>query len=248
MSDKLIFLASFIFVLGVVSPGMGDDDPSLMGWWTFDGHSSDVSGNDRHGTLNGTPSFGPGVFGQALELDGDDYVTIDGYKGVLDTNAWSVALWIKTTNGDDRAMICWGSTGGGNRSELRITDDTLRWNTGNGNIEANTSPSDGEWHHIAVTLADGTAISSDGIRIYVDGVDDTITSSDTSSWGLDAGVDFGIGFRATHDDRYFIGSIDDVRFYDRVLIPEEVLQIMESGGGEPYPFATRPEPAYGAVL
>ena len=29
MSKKLIFLVSFIFVLGVVSLSMGDDDPSL---------------------------------------------------------------------------------------------------------------------------------------------------------------------------------------------------------------------------
>ncbi|MGB2861819.1 MAG: LamG domain-containing protein [Sedimentisphaerales bacterium] len=247
MSKKLIFLVSFIFVLGVVSPGMGADDPSLMGWWTFDGHSNDVSGNERHGTLNGDPSFGPGVYGQALEFDGDDYVTIDGYKGVLDTSAWSVALWIKTTNGDNRAIVCWGSTGGGNRSELRILDDIIRWNTGVGNIEANTSPTDGEWHHVAVTLVDGTATSSEGIRIYVDGVDDTITSSDPDSWGIVAGEDFGIGFRATHDDRYFIGSIDDVRFYDRVLIAEEILHIMESGG-EPYPYASLPTPVDDALI
>jgi hypothetical protein len=90
-------------------------------------------------------------------------------------------------------------------------------------------------------------MSSDGIRIYVDGVDDTITSSDADSWGVVEGS-FGIGLRVTHSDRHFVGSIDDVRFYDRVLLPEEVLQIMESGGGEPYPFATRPEPADGATL
>ena len=242
MSHKLIFLVSFIFVLGVVSPGMGDDDPSLMGWWTFDGHALDTSGNERHGTINGNPSFGPGVYGLALEFDGDDYVTIDGYKGTEGRQAFSFTAWIKTTNGDNRAIVCWGSTGGGNRSELRIYNDLLRWNTGVGNIEANTSPTDGEWHHIAVTLVDGTTTSSEGIRIYVDGIDDTITSSDPDSWGVVAGEDFGIGFRATHSDRYFIGSIDDVRFYDKMLTAEEVQQTMESSG-EPYPYALLPNPA-----
>jgi len=248
MSKKLLSLVSLIFVLSVVLPCMGaDPDPSLMGWWTFDGHSSDVSGNKRHGTLNGDPIFGPGVYGQALEFDGDDYVTIDGYQGVLGTSAWSVALWIKTTDGDNKAIVCWGSTGGGNRSELRILNDVIRWNTGTGNIEANTSPTDGEWHHIAVTVVDGTGVSSDGIKIYVDGVDDTITSSDTDPWGVVAGEDFGIGFRATHDDRYFIGSIDDFRFYDRALIAEEILHIMESGS-EPYPYASLPTPADDALI
>ena len=247
MSKKLIFPVSFIFMLSMVSPGMCDDDPSLMGWWTFDGHALDTSGNERHGTINGNPGFGPGVFGQALELDGDDYVIIDGYKGTEDRSAFSITAWVKTTNGDNRTIVCWGSSGGGNRSELRILNDIIRWNTGNGNIEANTSPTDGEWHHIAVTLADNTAIASDGIKIYVDGVDDTITSSDSSSWAVISGEDFGIGIRVTHSDRYFIGSIDDVRFYDKVLTAEEVLQTMESGG-EPYPYATMPDPADDALI
>ena len=69
MSKKLFFLVSFIFMLGVVSPAMGQDDPSLMGWWTFDSHSNDVSGNGRHRTLIGNPSFGPGVFGDGTDAD-----------------------------------------------------------------------------------------------------------------------------------------------------------------------------------
>jgi hypothetical protein len=87
-----------------------DPDPSLMGWWTLDGHAIDVSGNDRHGTINGTPQFGLGMYGQALELDGDDYVSIDGYKGVLGTNPWSVTAWFRTTNADEhRCIINWGA-------------------------------------------------------------------------------------------------------------------------------------------
>ncbi|MHC4557826.1 MAG: LamG domain-containing protein [Planctomycetota bacterium] len=239
MCRKLIYSVSFILMLGLALPSAADvADPNLVGCWRFDGNALDSSGNERHGTLRGNPQFVTGVYNEALELDGDDYVTIDGYKGVLGTNPWSVAFWIKTTNGDNRAIICWGSTGGGNRSELRILDDILRWNTGNGNIEANTSPTDGEWHHIAVTLVDGTAISSDGIRIYVDGEDDTITSSDTSSWGIVAGEDFSIGLRVTHSDRYFIGSIDDVLIYGKVLTPQEIKLIMRDASNlawEPNP-------------
>jgi len=247
MSKKRLFLISLAFVLGMVSPGIGQDDTGLIGWWTFDGHSNDVSGNGRHGTLVGNPSFGPGVYGQAIEFDGDDYVTIEGYKGTEGRSAYSFTAWIKTTNGDNRTIVAWGSTGGGNRSELRILNDIIRWNAGNGNVEANTSPTDGEWHHIAVTSAEGTDMSSEGIRIYVDGLDDTITSSDPDAWGVIAGEDFSIGIRIMNGDRYFIGSIDDVRFYNRVLTADEVLITMETGG-EPYPYAYSPKPADGAQL
>ncbi|MHC4204626.1 MAG: LamG-like jellyroll fold domain-containing protein [Planctomycetota bacterium] len=247
MSKKLIFLISMIFVLGVISPCMGQIEEGLVGWWTFDGHVDDVSGNGRNGILVGNPGYGPGFFGQAIEFDGDDYVSIEGYQGPEDRSAHSFTAWIKTTTGTNNAIICWGSTGGGNRVEFRIFNDVFRWNTGNGNVEANTSPTDGEWHHVAVTLAEGTAISSEGIRIYVDGVDDTITSSDTSDWGVVPGEDLAIGLRVTNGDRYFIGSIDDVRFYDRVLTPEEVVIAMETSG-EPYPFAFGPSPADNAQL
>jgi len=92
MCGKLTYLAVLFFVFGIVTPGIGaDTDLGLMGWWTFDGHALDISGNDRHGTINGDPSFGPGVYGTALELDGDDSVTIDNYAGVLDRNAWSAS-------------------------------------------------------------------------------------------------------------------------------------------------------------
>ncbi len=36
MCKKLIYLVSFLTVLGAAMPGRGADDPSLMGWWTFD--------------------------------------------------------------------------------------------------------------------------------------------------------------------------------------------------------------------
>ena len=73
MCKKLTCLSSFILLLGLVVPCIGvNTDPGLMGWWPLDGHATDVSGNDRHGIVNGTPQFGPGMYGLALELDGDE--------------------------------------------------------------------------------------------------------------------------------------------------------------------------------
>ena len=101
-------LTCLVFALGmsllVSVPCALADDPALMGWWKFDGDALDSSGHDRHGTLQGSPIFGPGVFGQALALEANpDYVTIDGYKGILGTHAFSIAAWIQTTNSSPRA-------------------------------------------------------------------------------------------------------------------------------------------------
>jgi len=150
MSKKLIDVSSFVFVLCLILTSTANAaDPNLVGWWTFDGNALDTSGNERHGTLNGSPTFGPGVFGQALEFqDNPDYVTIDGYKGVLGTHAFSITAWVKTSNpANIEQIVHWGADVGGQRVEFRINSNRLRISHGDGNVQGNTDLIDGEWHH-----------------------------------------------------------------------------------------------------
>jgi hypothetical protein len=251
MSKKLIYLVCFMFAMGLVLTGAANaTDPNLMGWWRFDGDALDTSGNERHGTLNGSPTFGPGVFGQALEFqENPDYVTIDGYKGVLGTHAFSITAWIKTANpANIEQIVHWGAHVGGQRVEFRINSTRLRISHGNGNVQGNTDLIDDEWHHVAVTVIDNATASSGDVTFYVDGEDDTMESTDPDGWDIvaNATLDVTIGWRPTQQDRPFIGSIDDVRIYDKVLTQEEVQAIMQ-GGGEAYTFALGPDPADGAL-
>ncbi len=252
MSKKLIYLVCFMFSLCLVLTGAANAaDPNLMCWWTFDGNALDTSGNERHGTLNGSPTFGPGVFGQALEFqDNPDYVTIDGYKGVLGTHAFSITAWVKTANpANIEQIVHWGAHVGGQRVEFRINSNRLRISHGDGNVQGNTDLIDGEWHHVAVTVIDNATASSGDVTFYVDGEDDTMESTDPDGWDIvaNATLDVTIGWRPTQQDRPFIGSIDDVRIYDKVLTQEEIQAIMQ-GGGEGYPFALGPDPADGALV
>ena len=82
MCRKLIYLFSFVCVLGLVLTGPAKAaDPDLVGYWKFDETSGttaqDASGNGQDGTLNGDPQWAAGMLGGALEFDGDgDYVDI----------------------------------------------------------------------------------------------------------------------------------------------------------------------------
>jgi hypothetical protein len=252
MCRKSTYFTILFLAFGLVTPGMGaDPDPTLMGWWTFDGHALDVSGNERHGTLNGSPTFGPGVFGEALEFqDNPDYVTIDGYKGVLGTSAFSIAAWIKTSNPANIEQIAyWGADVNGQRVEFRINSNRLRISHGSGNVQGNSDLIDDQWHHVVVTVIDNATASSTDVKFYVDGQDDTMESTDADGWDIVANdtLDVTIGYRPSRGDRPFIGSIDDVRIYNKALTPDEVQQIMLTAG-EPYPFASRPDPADGAMI
>ncbi len=247
----LIYLFSLVVVLCLILTSTANAaDPNLVGWWKFDGDALDTSGNERHGTLNGTPQFGPGVYGEALEFDGDDYVTIDGYKGVLGTHAFSITAWVKTSNpANIEQIVHWGADVGGQRVEFRINSNRLRISHGNGNVQGNTDLIDGEWHHVAVTVIDNATASSTDVKFYVDGQDDTMESTDQDGWDIVANdtLDVTMGYRPTRGDRPFIGSMDDVRIYDKALTQEEIQAIMQ-GGGEGYPFALGPDPADGALV
>ena len=172
--QKLAFLASSVLVSSLVL-GTAAGAPDLVGWWPFDdegtGTALDSSGYERHGSFGGDPQFVPGVLDDALEFDGDDYVTIDGYKGVLGTHAFSIAGWIKTTNTATQEIAYWGTHSGGHRVEFRIDSNRLRISHGIGNAQGDTDVTDGEWHHVVVTLPENCRI--DDVKFYVDGRDDT---------------------------------------------------------------------------
>jgi hypothetical protein len=243
MCKRLTLWITFVLVLGVITPGPGAD-VNLMGWWTFDGHVLDVSGNDRNGTINGDPQFVEGVFNQALEFDGDDYVSIDGYKGVLGANAFSIAAWVKQTAGTTGTIVAWGEITDGARVRFLVrANGQLRMSTFAGRIETDIFLSLDEWYHIAVTKVQDQDL---GI-LYLDGEDMTSTAQSFSGLNVVADTDVGIGWDPVNQGSFFTGIIDEVYIYDKALLLEEIQLIIEEGGGEPYPYAYGPDPADGAL-
>jgi len=245
MSGKLIYSVCFVFALVLVLTSTANAaDPNLMGWWNFDGDALDASGNERHGTLNGSPTFGPGVYGEALEVDGDDYVSIDGYKGILGPHAFSISAWVKQTAGSTGTIVAWGQLVDGARARFLVrANGQLRLSTFAGRVESDINLSLDEWYHIAVTKVQ----DQDQATLYLDGEDVTSTAQSFTALNIVADADVGIGWDPVNQGSYHVGSIDDVRIYDRVLLQEEIQQIIEGGGGEPYPYAYGPSPEDGAL-
>ncbi len=175
-------------------------NPGTMGmqaWYQFEGDTSDSSPNARNASVMGNPSYIEGKVGQAISLDGsDDSVNIDGYKGILADAA-------------------------GQRMNLRV-DTYLRVEHGNGNIRGTNGPSliDDQWHHVAATVPQAGRMMD--VKLYVDGADVTPVSTTAVSFNLTANVDVAIGMAGPSGGRFFLGLIDDVHIYDRVLSVEEI--------------------------
>ena len=222
MDKRLAMMTMAMLILGLLGPGaLGQSDPSLMGWWEFEGNALDSSGNNRSGTLAGDATFLPGLFGQALVLDGTgDYVNITGYKGVLGASAFSVALWVKTTG--EGTMINWGKQTNRQRVDLRVYQGRLRIEFGGGDLQGKTVMNDGQWHHVALTVAAGASMSYPDVILYLDGRDDSQTTTDPDKFNIVADVDFTIGRRQTNTTGAIPAVLDDVRVYDRVLTAAEI--------------------------
>jgi len=238
MCKKSAMMTMVVLLVGLIGPAaLGQGDPSLMGWWRFDGDALDASGNGRTGTLVGDAAFRPGLFDQALVLDGTgDYVNIVGYKGVLGTSAFSVSLWVNTTG--NGTMVNWGTQTNGQRIDLRLDQGRLRVEIGGSNLQGKTVLNDGQWRHVVMTVAAGASLSYPQVIFYLDGKDDSQTTTDTDPMiNIVANVDFTIGRRQTNSDRTFTGLLDDVRIYNRVLTTAEVQTLAL------YPRAMSPDPA-----
>ena len=244
MSEKVKYFISLLMVLVVALTGtVKAQDAGLVGYWKLDDEGTgtvlDYSGNDRHGTINGSPQFVPGLFGQAMEFTGDpDYINIGDYKGLLGGHAFSIAAWIKTSaNGE---IVGWGNNSSTERVEFRINEYRLRVEHPN-NRQGNTVVSDNQWHHVALTVQENSTMSYPQVILYVDGEDDTISGTNSNAFNIVENFDLAIGRRYNNNNRWFIGLMDEVRVYDRALSAEEVSNLAIP------PMANKPVPADGAV-
>jgi hypothetical protein len=249
MCRKLSFLMIFAVLLGMaLTNPVNADDPNLVGHWKLDdegtGIVSDSSGNNRSGTLMGGANLVPGLFGDAVEIaTTGDRVEITDFPGVTGTQSRTVCAWIKTeTTGE---IVSWGENSAGQKWIFRVqTSDgnagAIRVEVNGGYSVASTDVRDGQWHHVAAVLVDDGTPDANEIKLYLDGSQEVI--SDTESEPIDTastGV-VRIGEAPWHY-RPFVGLIDEVRIYDRVLTQPELLEL-----ARPLT-ATNPEPPAGAT-
>ncbi|HUU20383.1 MAG TPA: LamG-like jellyroll fold domain-containing protein [Sedimentisphaerales bacterium] len=246
MSKKLIYLTSFIFVLGLVNTGIVrgvdlDTDPALVGWWTFDEGSgniaADSSGNGNDGTLNGPVEWTTeGSIGGALKFTGPyNYVLVQDSPSLDMTNAITIAAWINPSwTGNNRIMQ--KSSGGGDNQYrlLKEWGDNLVFHLPGlspDRLEFPGLPPIGKWTHLAATY-DGSSM-----KVYYDGV---VVGEQDSSGQLgtsDGTLCIGTKHETAPGGDEYNGMLDDIRIYNRALTQSEIKRL----GGNPKASGPAPE-------
>jgi hypothetical protein len=222
-------------------------DANLVLYYKSENNAVDSSGKGINGTATGSPGYASGVFGQAIGLNGSNYVNC-GNPALLKfaLQNWSICAWVKTAqtdkgtvfaNGGDetggiRYTLCIGEAGAG---QVQVTTDN---DVTKVQAAGATTVNDNQWHHV-VALRDGLTL-----RVYVDGILD-------ASNALPAGYDLSgtsqhnayVGAITDHTDatgntleKFYNGLTDDLRIYNYALSdPEAGYLATKSAGGLYFP-------------
>ena len=237
------------------SPLAANLDSGLIAYYPFNGNANDASGNGRNGTLQNSPTFvaGPVSGAKALHLIGQGYCTKDGQYVTIPSielsglSAFTLSLWadiegITSPNdgefvlgiGDDCpdmthvVGICYGVNGAGTFN--------ISFHAGNVDINPSTQYST-QWHRYSMAYLNRV------LTTYVDGQVIGTTNCSIASTAGDAGMGihwwcnnpYGVSTR-------FIGSLADVRIYNRALSPSEIAKLAQSSPQSPAPTQTTETP------
>jgi hypothetical protein len=192
---------------------------NLVGYYTLDEGSGakagDTSGKGYHGTLKGTPEWVAGKIGGALAFGGDgDFVDLaNPADWPAGAEPRSMCAWLKTQDltATWHFAVAYGSANT-NQAMFIGLNGTGLYGGGYGNDVSKTNFWEIDvWHHVALTY-DGTTA-----RLYADGVE---VASAAKAWNL-VRSRARIGQQINDLNEFWVGSVDDVRIYNKALSPEE---------------------------
>ncbi len=192
-------------------------------------YGNPVPTEDRHGNANG-----------ALLFDGvDDYIQTNEVSNI---NPLTFSVWFRADDISDEHSIVDSDASGAYGHSLIIgyddpgnDDDTPRdgsldvqyhnafWDTG-------VKIEEGAWTHAFVTYSD------DEMKLYVGSQTEepklVAEQPYDTSVGFD-GSNFRFGRHNDDDPQWFKGALDDIRFYDKALTPDEIVEVAEAPTDEP---------------
>ena len=208
--------------------------------------AADISGSNHPGTLVNSPTWGAGKYGQGLTFNGtNNYVNIPDHNDftLAPAQSYTWSAWVKNTSFKEWSTV-WSQTASASNFfyfYAHTTTDpdggpvtngiSVYWWTGNNRLGAHSSNNvltAGAWSYVAVTY-DAAQPQNNRFSIYVNGVDVTVRT-DVSSSGTLASINptnIRIGSNQPFGE-YLNGSVDEVRFYKKLLSLAEIQSDMNT--------------------
>ena len=219
------------------------DGGSTSGWFDMSGSALLLHMNDESGTvvdssgnsIVGTPAGGvtfqrDGQLGTAFQFDGsDDEIGLGNPASLQLTGAMSISFWIKLDatnqnraviskrgNAADRGWQVSLTTGASNsRIELSISSDGTNEVTVESLSDLSTN-----WQHVMFVYNPSTYL-----RVYLNGVQDNENTTSIPAAQFDSSVDVVVGNPSVSSSSHFIGELDELAIWNRVVDGTETNQL-----------------------
>lgn len=202
--------------LTVSQPQCVSPPPRLIGWWTGDGNTVDIAGNNS-GTLQNGATYGNGEVGQAFSFNGNGASVLVN-SPVYSPTAGTLMFWFLPTG----AGSLTGSYDGINRTPGLAVDASgnLTWEFGNLSAQSLGQVGLNQWSLVALTYS--TSNSEVTINVFLDGnLAASAIASPLSSWYPQ--VAFGAYLGAQEPS--FAGSMDEISIFNQALSALQIQQI-----------------------
>jgi hypothetical protein len=214
------------YVAGTSLPTNG-----LVAYFPFNGNANDESGHGNNLTVNNailtTDRFGNA--NKAYSFNGiNAYLSLSSFNGINPGNSvHTISGWIYISQlppSSGRAWPLLFGNAGTNTSELWILGNEGTYAIGFYDIITfSTTATVGVWTHVCVTY-DGSAIKG-----YING--QLVQTISASNWNLSGiPLTFAKAVSTYPAEKFFQGSMDDFRFYNRVLSDAEIQVLYHEGG------------------
>jgi hypothetical protein len=203
----------------------------LVSWWPGDGNTTDIA-DGNNGSLQDTATFTSGTSGQAFNFDGAEGAVVIGNPANLMLQTFSIEAWIKRASSTQASagpgggcIYCYGI----NNFGFLFADDGRLFLTRvsiDGDFSSSVQVNDTAFHHVAVTKSGTT------VKFYVDGVEEVAPPyvpvfefTTNAAIGARGDISFPTGLQFN----VFLGAIDELAIYNRVLTAAEVQAIFNAG-------------------
>lgn len=189
---------------------------SLRVWLPLNGNLNNYGISDITVTNNGATVDNNGKIGKCYKFDGTSaWIKATLPSDMTTLKNTSIAMWAKGNRS-------FGGISHNSGSTLATCTFFTSWQFADGSnwiYKSGGSATDGNWHHICITMNDTNIITyCDGVQITIDPWG-SLLSTLTSSHFIEIGCDHPGG------DEYGAISVNDFRIYDHCLSPKEVKEI-----------------------